>query len=199
MARNAYIASRNTTPINSLNEAKTHLRVDFTDDDTYITSLCLAAKQTIENYCNLMLLETTIILYCDSWADSKEVYFSPSLNTGDASVTSITYYDSDNTQQTWATSNYRYNEFSSPMGISLKVGKAYPTLADRKNAIEVTYKVGSSSASDISEQLKQAGLILIGNMYENRQEIIVGSSVGSIPMTARYLMNPYKIQTLGQC
>jgi hypothetical protein len=33
-------------------------------------------------------------------------------------------------------------------------------------------------------------------MYENRQSVIVGKIVSTIPKTAEYLMNPYKIQTL---
>ena len=36
-----------------------------------------------------------------------------------------------------------------------------------------------------------------GQWYENRQEAIIGRSVSSIPMTATYLMDRYKVQTLG--
>ena len=200
MARNAYIETRNNDPINTLAEAKIHLRVDFTDDNDYIESLCIAAKETIENYCNVILLRTTVVQYCDTWDDSKVLYFSPSLNSGDIAVSSIVYIDPDNVNQTWSTANYIVDGFSAPAGVSLAVGKSYPTtIGNKTGAISVTYVVGASLASSIPEQIKQASLILIGNMYENRQEIIVGRSVGSIPMTARYLMNPYKIQTLGQC
>lgn len=199
MARSAYIAAANTDAINTTVEAKAHLRVDFTDDDTYINSLCLAAKETIENYCNLKLMDTDIVQYCDIWEETKNLYFSPTLNSGDVSVTSITYYDSDNAQQTWASTEYIVNKYAAPAEIALEINKTYPSISGRVGGIAVSYSVGTTASADIPDQLKQAALILIGNMYENRQEIIVGRSVGSIPMTARYLMNPYKIQTLGQC
>tara|TARA_R110002020_G_scaffold159525_8_gene343432 strand:- start:1008 stop:1607 length:600 start_codon:yes stop_codon:yes gene_type:complete len=199
MGRRAYIETPSTAVINTQGEAKAHLRVDFTDDDTYIDSLCLAAKQTIENYCNVKLLRDTIIQYCDKWEDTKELYFSPSLNSASLDVTKIKFYNSDNAVETWEDTNYTVDNFSAPATISLLGTASYPNLYNRANAIEVYYTCGATSAADIPDQLKQAGLILIGNMYENRQEIIVGRSVGSIPMTARYLMDPYKIQTLGQC
>jgi len=199
MARNAYIATQSSTPINSKAEAKIHLRVDFTDDDTYIDSLCLAATQTINNYCNLLLMDTDVVQFCDKWEESKELYFSPTLNSGDAAITKIEYYDSTNSFVVWGGANYEFDAYSAPLRIELADGVSYPAITERQNAIKITYAVGASAASTIPDQLKQAGLILIGNMYENRQEIIVGRSVGTIPMTARYLMNPYKIQTLGKC
>ena len=72
-----------------------------------------------------------------------------------------------------------------------------PTIANQLNAVKITYSVGVNLASLIPEALKQAILILVGQWYENRQVAVVGRSVGTIPMTAQYLMNPYKVQTLG--
>ena len=42
--------------------------------------------------------------------------------------------------------------------------------------------------------LKQAAYILIGQFYENRQINVVGRSVGEINVSAKYLMDRYKIQ-----
>ena len=153
---------RKREPINTVAEAKTHLRVDFADDDTYITSLCLAAKQTIENYCNLKLMATAIVQYCDIWEETKNLYFSPSLNSGAVSTVSITYHDSDNALQTWASTNYNVNKYSAPAGIYLKIGKSYPSISGKEAGIAVAYTVGSTDAETIPNQLRQAALILIG-------------------------------------
>ena len=197
MSRNAYIESLNTVGIVSQAEAKLHLRVSQDDDNTYIDNLIMVAQQTIENYCNILLMRTTVIQRGDCWVDVSSLYFSPIKNSGNASITHIKYFDGDNVQQTWAASDYIVDVYSQPVRIGLAPGISLPGLANRIDAIEVKYTIGGNSASSIPMALKQACLILVGQWYENRQEAVVGRSVGVIPMTARYLMEPYKIQTLG--
>jgi len=195
--RNSYIASLNTDAMNTTAEIRTHLRIATTDEDTYLDSLALAAKYTIENYCNIIIGDTAIIQYATSWCDTTELYHSPVKNSGEATITKIRYYDSSNTLILESLTDYKFDEYSSPLRLGLTPGYSYPAIANRLKAIEISYSVGYDNATSAPESLKQAALILCGNWYENRQEIIVGRSVGSIPMTARYLMNPYRVETLG--
>tara|TARA_R110000824_G_scaffold5803_2_gene26720 strand:- start:1712 stop:2326 length:615 start_codon:yes stop_codon:yes gene_type:complete len=202
MARNAYISSPSTVQILTTAEAKTHLRVDFSDDNDYIDSLVLAAQDVIENYCNIKIMDVTITQRCDSWYDSFELYFSPVQNSGKASIEHIKYYNDAATPvlTTWAASNYDFDKYSAPLRVSLAdldSVDGYPNISSMLNAIEITYKIGYSSSSDVPKALKQACLILVGQWYENRQEAVVGRSVGRIPMTATYLMNRYRITDLG--
>tara|TARA_R110000803_G_scaffold48061_2_gene99901 strand:- start:4085 stop:4690 length:606 start_codon:yes stop_codon:yes gene_type:complete len=197
MARNAYIETQSATKMVTLEEAKLHLRVMQEDDNTYINNLIMVAQQTIENYCNLLIFKTTVIQRGDCWADISSLYFSPIKNSGAATLTHIKYYDSNNTQQTWASSNYIFDKFSQPCRIGIAPDITLPTLAIRIDAVEVKYEIGTTDADLVPLAIKQACLILVGQWYENRQEAVVGRSVGVIPMTARYLMNPYRIQTLG--
>ena len=199
MARNSYIADPSTTQVITTDEAKEHLRVLFADDDEYISNLCFAAQQNVEKYCNIILLSTEIVQRGDTWGDIGELYHSPVENSGAATVQNIKYYDSDDVLQTWAATNYDYDNFSCPTRIGLASGSGVelPTLANRLNAVEVSYRVGYAAAADVPLALKQAILILVGQWYENRQEAVVGRSVGLIPMTARYLMDKYRIRTFG--
>ena len=197
MARNAYIASYPAARIVTRDEAKQHLRVIQNDDDIYIDNLIGAAQQNIENYCNIILFRTIIVQRGDCWADISELYFSPIKNSGNAAIVKIQYYDSDNTLQTWAAANYIFDKYSQPCRIGINPNITLPTLAIRIDAVEVTYSIGTADISVIPTALKQAALILVGQWYENRQEAVVGRSVGTIPMTAQYLINPYRIQTLG--
>ena len=208
MARSLQVITPNNDPINSTAECKAHLRIEITDDDTYIAALALAAKQTIESYCNIFILHTVCKQWCDTWVDTKRLYHGSVknrkiVNGADyLSVTDIQYYDSDNALQSWASSEYIVDSVSMPARIGLSPDSAgYPNIANRLNAIIVNYTVGATEEDDdypnIPEALKQAGLILVGQWYENRQEAVVGRSVGIIPLTARYLMNPYRVQTLG--
>ena len=63
MARSAVITAPNANPLNTLAECKAHLRIDVSDDDDYITSLSMAAKQAIESYCNILILDSLVLQY----------------------------------------------------------------------------------------------------------------------------------------
>lgn len=197
MARNTYIQSPSAVQIMSTVECKKHLRIDFSNDDDYINSLAMMAQQTIENYCNIILMETTVRQYCQFWEDTFELFHSPVQNSGEASITHIKYYDDNDVLQTLASSKYSVNLYSCPVQIVPAQNEAYPPLYNRLDAIEVRYRVGYPTSAEVPQAIKQCILILVGQYYENRQVAVVGRSVGTIPMTAQYLMEKYKIQTLG--
>ena len=200
MSRTAYIETPSTTKLVTTAEAKSHLRIPsgVTDDDTYIDNLIYAAQECIEEYCNIILFETTIIQYADKWEDTYNLYKSPVENSGQAGITSIQYIaDGDTSHTTWDSSKYVKDIYTCPIRIGLADDEDYPDLADVINAIKITYTIGYGSSGSVPNALKQACLILVGQWYENRQEAIVGRSVGIIPLTARYILDKYKIRTFG--
>lgn len=202
MSRSSFISQPSVSKIVTLTEAKNHLRVDHTEDDNYINNLILASQEVIENYCNIKVMVVIVKQMCDTWADTCELIYSPVVNSGKAAVNHIKYYNDAETPvlTTWAASNYDFDNYSSPMRISLSdlnSSDGYPDIADKINAIEVSYEVGYDDTADVPLALKQACLILVGQWYENRQVAVVGRSVGKIPMTATYLMDRFKVQTLG--
>tara|TARA_R110000744_G_scaffold278092_2_gene390377 strand:- start:6563 stop:7165 length:603 start_codon:yes stop_codon:yes gene_type:complete len=195
MSRNATYTP-NATQVVTLAEAKSHLRVDFSEDDAYINSLCMAAQETFENYCNVILMDTTISQFCSYWTDTQQLYHSPISGSGEASVTSIEYFV-NGTLTTWPNTNYIPNIHACPVTIWTAENETYPTQDVRPDAIKIIYKIGYNNIANVPDGAKQAIKILVGQWYENRQEAVVGRSVGRIPMTATYLMNKYKIATFG--
>jgi uncharacterized phiE125 gp8 family phage protein len=147
-------------------------------------------------------MEVGVVQYCDTWSDTFELIFSPVVNSGKASISHIKYYNDAEPPAltTWASSNYIFDKYSSPMRIrlaDLEGIDGYPDIAAQLNAIEISYDVGYDNDADVPLALQQACLILVGQWYENRQVAVVGRSVGKIPMTATYLMDRFKVQTLG--
>ena len=191
MARFQTISAANTTASLTTAEAKTHLRIDFSNDDTYIDNLVRVAEATCEKYTNRYFLDTTVIQHCDTWEETKILYSSPV-----SAVSSIKYYDNDGVLTTWTTDDYDVS-LVDPCRIALADTKAYPSVQDRIAAIQVEYVVGyGSAASSVPLQIKQAMLVMVAQMYENRQSVIVGRTAAKIPMTAEYLLDQYKIQLL---
>lgn len=45
-------------------------------------------------------------------------------------------------------------------------------------------------------ELEQAQLLLIGHWYENREAVVVGSSVAELPFAVEALAGPYRLPTL---
>lgn len=192
MARFAYIPTPNTSSIVTLAECKTHLRVDYDNDDVYIANLALAAKETIEQHTNRKLLSTDVTQYCDTWQDAFMLYFAPI-----SKVSEINYYNTNNVSTILDPSIYDKNIFSTPSTITLSPSKGFPAVADRAQPIWVTYKAGYTDATLVPMALKQACLILVSQWYENRTPYVQGRIVSEVPMTAKYLMETYKVHGLG--
>lgn len=177
-------------PLFTTAEAKDFLKVDTTADDTLIDSLIKAATQSCQIFTNRYFLDTTVTQYSDNWFEFYRLYKSPVI-----SITHVKYYDTNDTLQTLASSNYILDNISQPARIGISVDGTLPNLADRINAVEVKYSVGYGElSSDVPEGIKQAVLITIGNWYENRQTVITGRTATELPLSSQYLLEQYKIQ-----
>ena len=190
MYRSLKVNTLATNPLFTTAEAKDFLKVDTNADDTLIDNLIKAATQSCEEYTNQYFLDTLVSQYSDNWLEVYRLYKSPV-----SEITHIKYYDSTDTLQTLAASNYILDNVSKPARIGLAVNGELPTLAERINAVEVKYTVGyGTAASSVPEAIRQAVLITIGNFYENRQSVITGRTATELPLSSQYLLNQYKIQ-----
>jgi len=174
----------------TLTEAKTHLKVDTTADDTFITNLIKSATSSAQEYTNRFFIATTIQQVGDKWEDISNLFKSPVL-----SVSHIKYVDPDGTLQTLSTNVYFVDEVNKPARIGLKPNQSFPTIIDRLNAVYVEYRVGTAAGPDeVDEGIRQALLLTIGNWYQNRQAVVTGTIATELPMNAKFLLDQYKIQ-----
>ena len=174
----------------TLTEAKTHLKVDTTADDTFITNLIKSATSSAQEYTNRFFIATTIQQYGDKWEDISNLFKSPV-----ASVTHVKYVDPDGTLQTLSTDVYFVDDVNKPARIGLKPNQSFPEIIDRLNAIYVEYVVGIAAGPDeVDEGIRQALLLTIGNWYQNRQAVVTGTIATELPMNAKFLLDQYKIQ-----
>ena len=190
MKRSLVVTTAAVNPLFTTAQAKAHLKVDVSDDDTIIDNIVLAATQSCEIFTNQYFIDTVVTQYSDTWNDFYTLYKSPV-----ASITHVKYYDSNDSQQTLASSNYILGHYSKPARIGVAVGGTLPNLSDRINAVEVKYTVGYGTASsDVPEGIRQAVLLTIGNFYQNRESVITGRTATELPLSSQYLLEQYKIQ-----
>jgi len=195
-------------------EAKTHLRVDGSDDDTYIDTLITSAQNLVQKYTGRAITTQTLKLSLDGLPygnDDKyypEGFFTaPDINRSLGyivlpksplvSVTHFKYFDEDNTESTFATSNYHVDIQSEPGRVVLKRGKTFPSASDLRtvNAYEITYVAGYGGASDVPTPIKHAIKLLVAHLYENR-EAVTNLSTNAIPYTIAGVLDGYKIKRL---
>jgi len=177
----------------SLTEAKSHLKVDTTADDTYITSIIKAATQLSEEYTNRFFIDTVIDQTCSDFAQLQTLFKSKV-----SAVAHVKYYDSDNSLQTLSATIYDTQLQYEPSEIQLTDGQSFPTITKRNDAVVARYTVGyGSAASDVPEIIKQAILLTIGNFYQNRNSVVIGRIATELPMNVKWLLDTYKVQIVG--
>lgn len=174
----------------TLTEAKTHLKVEVTADDSLITALIQAAREEAEQYLNLKLITQTVTEKLDCFPSYEETNLILLSAAPVVSVESVKYQDEDDTQQTLSTDIYGLDNYGLTDNIYLKNNKSWPTVLDEKNAVEIIYVVGYGSASDVPQLIKQSMLLMIGYWYENRTD-----KVRRMPTQAQWCLDKYRNYT----
>lgn len=152
----------------SLAEAKAHLRVDGSDEDSLISSLIKSARVSCETQTGRAFVTQTLRADLDGFPSGREEIKLPRPRL--QSITSIEYYDDAGTLRTLATSVYEADTAAEPGEIVLLPGQSWPTVqTDRRNAVRVTYVAGWGNAAAADPMAKQAMLLLIAHWYENRE------------------------------
>jgi uncharacterized phiE125 gp8 family phage protein len=185
------ITPASTYPV-SLTEAKSHLKVDTTADDAYITSIIKAATQLSEEYTNRFFINTVIDQTCSDFAQLQTLFKSKV-----SAVAHVKYYDSDNSLQTLSATVYDAQLNYEPSQIQLAENQSFPRITSRNDAVVARYTVGYGTASDVPEIIKQAILLTIGNFYQNRNSVVVGRIATELPMNVKWLLDTYKVQIVG--
>lgn len=174
----------------TLTEAKDHLRVDISDDDTLINALIEAARARAETETHRQFITATFEKTLDFfpnviWLEKPKVQ----------SVSSIQYIDTAGTTQTLPAAEFRVDVASEPARIEPAFGFTWPITRPIINAVTVTYVAGYGLAAAVPEALKSAMKLLIGDMYENREEQIAGIII-SMNSTAAKIFNNFIVRTV---
>lgn len=159
----------------TLSEAKAHLRVDFNDEDTLITSLCATATQILDGeggLCGFSVATSRWILKGHDFSTLDQfgnvIYEIP--KTPVKLVHSVKYYNASNTLITEDFANWTLIANGDFAYIKPNDG-IERTEYERIDSFQIDFEAGSTI---IPSEIKHAALLLIGALYDNRgQENVV--------------------------
>ena len=159
-------------------EAKLHLRVDTTEDDTYIGTLITAAREWVENYLDRTLITTQLILRAAEFpTEELELARPPMVASGTATAVVITYTLADTTTATLSTALYRVDRTSTPGNVAPIINGTWPSdVIEDANAVAVTYWAGyGPTSASVPATIRHAMLMLIGHWYDRRSAVLTGT------------------------
>jgi len=174
----------------SLMEVKDNLRLDQDahTEDNLLNAYIKAARRHAEMVLSWRAFITqTWELWLDAWPDKNYIEIPlPPLQ----SISSIKYYDTDDTEATFSSSYYFVDTKSEPGRVVLNYGRSWPTTTLRPaNGFCITFVAGyGDSPYDVPEEFRQGLLLIVGHFYEHREEVVAGSVIIEIPLGAKALI-----------
>jgi len=199
-----------------LTEAKTHLRVSFSDDDQLISRLIPAAARAAETILRRALVMGQYKLVLDRFPTPSMEYaasnwYGPSWGSGPGpltvqmprgktgfeivlpvsslqSVDSIKYLDNDGIQQTLAPSAYKVDNVSEPPRITPAWGTSWPTARNDFNSVELTFTAGYTASLVADATANTLTARSFGKVWSAGDVVRLSNSGGAPPA-------PLKIKT----
>ena len=178
-------------------EAKAHLRVDTSDDDTYIGTLVTAAREWVEAYLDRTLVNTQWRLRLERFPiDSQypiDLPRPPVVSSGTATAVTITYTADTGGTATLSTAQFRVQRFETPGRVTTVYGGTWPAGMEDNDAVVVTWWAGyGATGASVPAAIRHAILLLVGFWFENRSTVVVGSISKPLEFAVESLLSSQK-------
>jgi len=164
-----------------------------------VERLIAAARNNAEGYMGRTIIETEY-----EWKFNQFPSLDASLvfpRDTVLSVESIAYIDDNGDSQSFTDYSTSFADYKSIIVPSY--GNEWPVVRGHLNDVTITFKAGyaaDSSPTDyranVPEAIKQAILLLVGHYYENREQVITGTTVSEMKWAYQALLHPYRVPGL---
>jgi len=112
------------------------------------------------------------------------------------SVTSVQYYDSQGTLQTadYIDTGLQYGERGMYIGFNSLPTDTSQIIVKVVEGFETLTEADVDEWTKFKAQIRQAILMICSNLYDNRQDDVIGTTTNKIPMNSEYLLEPFAIR-----
>lgn len=177
----------------TLEEAKQHLRVEHAAHDLLIGLYIQAAREHIDGkdgWLGRAIVSQTWELSLDTFPTNEIQIPLPPLST----VSFVQYDDEDGFEQTIDAADYTLD----PAGWVVTAGDySWPSTLSAINAVRVRFVAGYGDAADVPATIKAAILLMVGDLYAQRESFATGPA-SAVPMstTVENLLAPLRVWSL---
>jgi uncharacterized phiE125 gp8 family phage protein len=191
-----------TEQVLTIEEVKGYLRVDDGEEDAIVGNLIAAATQRLDGRDGILgrclMHQTWQLALARFPASAITLPLPPTIG-----VLSVKYLDTNGQLQTLSEVAYRII----PGGwegaqVIPAVGLSWPSVAPRSpDAVRVTFQAGYESVGSppqvaVPEPIRQAMLLMISDWYDQRSNVVMGTSVEPLPFATETLLAPYRVNAL---
>lgn len=173
-------------PVVTLAEAKAHLRVRHSDEDALIEAYIAAATAHIEGpdgWLGRSLGDQVLEAYADVFRDCMRLPFGPVTE-----VISVKYLAGTGDEVVVLPGEYELRGWL----LGSAFGKRWPSVLSHPEAVRIQYRAGYA---DLPPPIRAAILLMVGDLYANRETAAAGSGSSAIPMsmTVEALLSPFRV------
>lgn len=174
----------------TIDEAVRHLQIAVGDDNAYINGLIQVARDVTENATGQALITSTWRAACEEWPSNRRLALTVAPVSA---VTFVKYYAEGETELTTVSaSNYTVSTAVSPAVITFSEDFDLPDLADRPDAVQVTFTAGNSTSALIPPSLKHAVRVLVRHYYDN-PTAVQSAVFTELPLGIRHLLESNRV------
>ena len=172
-----------------LAEAKINLRVDHSDEDGEIGRKIRSARIYCEKISGRAFITRTLAGTLDEFpSENGGLLLLPHAPASE--IVSIKYWDPDGNEQTLDAADYEFDEHSNPARLRPAVGSSWPATEYRFAAVEIQWKAGfGDDPTDVPEDIRSAMKLALGDLYEQRESIVLGLNVNWTKQIEQLLAN----------
>lgn len=177
----------------TLEQAKLRIRRDDDDDNDSIELLIAAVISQLDGAEGILGRALISQIWVDVWGGFQAGERVPLALAPVASVTSITYFDADNVEQTLPGASYGlHKDNAGGFYLRLSSGAAWPGTYHRDDAVSITYSAGyGDQPADVPAAIRLVALDMIQHWYDTPEPVVVGSIANKIPMSIEYKLRRF--------
>ncbi len=179
--RTKVLTQADASEIVTLEEAMEHSRITDSYDELVIQGCLDAAHDLVQQWLNRKLTLTTIVGQIIDFRSRITLPFPPI-----HSVASLTAEDSSHKTVTLTEDvDWKFDSISESI--------RFLTDCSMYSNFEFNYSAGYTDYKDVPKAIRHAIKMTFATLYENREDVVIGTQVNELPLTAKRLINSHRV------